>query len=486
MNDVKVLSKSGESLMPTTVERANKLIGRGEARLIDSNPMTIEMLKGTKHYMQKVLQDSYPAPNNSELNVTSIPLGVADFEGTERPLCWLLRDEDPEKVVPVTPSTGLLVTGKFNEGTTLFGNTILSHVSKHSDVMSAICSSEEVSNFSNLRGTKGISAILTDSTADAMMIDSVKDIMLERFKLMENCFVNNIDKLDGKEVLVDWYSLCGRDFQFDEFLEVDTIITTEHHTPYFNYQVDNETPDGDYTTVALTVRDIYEKLASQEVPYLRLHNQILGYSRYITLKDIVKKQDNFRKKYLIVYYDDFSRIMYSDDYRAVDEIKHTLVSIVRLGRSAGIFVVISAQRASASVISIDLFNNITMKVLLGPTDVSASYLMFDADVTDQLSDSQPEMPKGCVENFGKIYKFQTFDIDPMTDFCLDESTAFAQQNPAYTGEKVTFEESDAPKITSEDESKVQTTDAMKSLVALYDDLEKIKKQIKDLERQLRG
>ena len=79
------------------------------------------------------------------------------------------------------------------------------------------------------------------------------------------------------------------------------------------------TPDGDYTTVALTVRDIYEKLASQEVPYLRLHNQILGYSRYITLKDIVKKQDNFRKKYLIVYYDDFSRIMYSDDYRAVDD-----------------------------------------------------------------------------------------------------------------------------------------------------------------------
>ena len=55
-NNVKVLAKDGQELMPTTIEKANKLIAKGEAEIVENSPLVIKILKATKRYKQDIFE----------------------------------------------------------------------------------------------------------------------------------------------------------------------------------------------------------------------------------------------------------------------------------------------------------------------------------------------------------------------------------------------------------------------------------------------
>ena len=102
-----------------------------------------------------------------------------------------------------------------------------------------------------------------------------------------------------------------------------------------------------------------------------------------------------------------TELMSSADYKSVEKIKIALGSIIRLGRAAGINVLIIAQRMSVGVITSDLNYCIQFRFLVGAFDSGASNLMFEKDISDE---AKPEIKgRGFAQfNFRDIYEIQLF------------------------------------------------------------------------------
>lgn len=81
------------------------------------------------------------------------------------------------------------------------------------------------------------------------------------------------------------------------------------------------------------------------------------------------KDDSIKTKVLII--DSIDNYMCSDDYRSVDTIKSAIGTLLRLGRAAGILVIITCQ--SPNSIPTNSYNLIQSKILVG----KASYEMAD-------------------------------------------------------------------------------------------------------------
>lgn len=97
------------------------------------------------------------------------------------------------------------------------------------------------------------------------------------------------------------------------------------------------------------------------------------------VNSVYKLKDRVNSKVLII--DGLDNYIYTDDYKSVEKVKSDLGSIARLGRAAGIMLIVSCQRPGGVVISSDLAANIPNRIITGKIiDASVSHLMFDQDV----------------------------------------------------------------------------------------------------------
>ena len=343
MKEVKVLAKDGQKLMSTDLERANKLIAKGEAEIVEASPLTIKMLKGTKRYMQEILKEHYSYEESK--NPLTIPLGKMNVNDEEKDFVWNLSSSEESE----NHSVALLsiIPPFYSDTKKLFIENIVKHVENNSDDIDLIlCDVGE--KYKHLDSDKYVYVPCNeDISAVADVCEIVQSLMMKRFKLMEEKLVNNITKVNGKAT---GYEIDGKVYQMDKI----------------HINLDD---------------DLVNNVKEVEVDY--------------------------KSKNILLIISDMNELMNSADYKSVEKIKSALGSIVRLGRAAGINVLIMAQRMSAGVINSDLNYNIQFRFLIGAFDSGTSLAMFEKDISDE---AKPEIKgRGFAQsNFRDIYEIQLF------------------------------------------------------------------------------
>ena len=326
-----------------------------------------------------------------------IPLGVTINNKKEQIIGWYLNDQNiVDEAYPTLPSTSLVIAGGTGSGKTIMERSIISHINDYSDYFQLVLSDPRKVDFFDLMSNNNCR--ITDTASTASAAESIQKVMMRRFKLMEKYQVNNIHKLVEKQAEVDYYTIKGiGTFQFDEIIPLtialDALDTKDNKLS--KIYTDGKRP------VALSADDIYNQLKNGEIKDVTIQN------RTITEKDIKVSKNAFVPRDIVFMIDDLATIMTdANDYRSVDIVKQALGSIARLGRAAGTHLVLCCQRASGSIISTDLMNNISMSVLLGGFDDAASYLMFNQDISNRC---RPEIRgRGFIGSGNEIIETQIF------------------------------------------------------------------------------
>lgn len=343
MKEVKVLAKDGQKLMSTDLERANRLIAKGEAEIVEASPLTIRMLKGTKRYMQEILKENYSYEESK--NPLTIPLGKMNVNDEEKDFVWNLSSS--EELENRSVALLSIIPPFYSDTKKIFIENIVKHVENNSDDIDLVlCDVGE--KYKHLDSNKYVYVPCNEDISEvANVCEAVQKIMMSRFKLMEEMQVNNITKVNGK---ITGYEIDGKIYQWD------------------NIRVS-------------------------------LDDDLLNNTKEVEV--------DYKPKNILLVISDMTELMNSADYKSVEKIRSTMGSIARLGRAAGINIIIIAQRMSVGVITSDLNYNIQSRFLIGAFDNGTSLAMFEKDISDE---AKPEIKgRGFAQfNFGDIYEVQLF------------------------------------------------------------------------------
>lgn len=333
-----------------------------------------------------------------------IPLGEARNNElkTISVIGWYLNDLNvKEDMVKTLASTSFLIAGGTGSGKSVLENTIIGHITRHSDKIQGLLVDVKKVEFGGLENYKGIKKVGLTVRECSEILRQVRQIMYDRFSFMEQHNINNIYKLKTQ---VDYFEIDinGQKYQFDEI---------------FYTEIDNEGK-------LLTIDKIYEEVQLGNSVSIKdtESNEML----VITKNNIHKTQDVFNPKAIIIVIDELSEIMNDNDYKTVSNITTDLGSIARLGRAAGCHLCLATQRPSSNIINADLRNNIQMSCLLGDFDSSASTLVFDKDISDL---SKPEIKgRGFIKTGKEIIEFQAYYTEKEKDFELKPNKVYKIKN----------------------------------------------------------
>ena len=172
-------------------------------------------------------------------------------------------------------------------------------------------------------------ALDVPTAADA--VANFQQIMMDRFKFMEQMQVNNVYKIKDKEV--NYFEVMGKKVQFDEIFEL-MVDLDESDRNYSKMKAIY--PDGRQPIIT-TIQKIYDGMMEGKWdgrnPQLP---EVKGYNSYIDKNSIRMTKGIYTPKVLLFLADELNELMTSDDYKSVDVVKQALGSIARLGRAAAV------------------------------------------------------------------------------------------------------------------------------------------------------
>lgn len=143
----------------------------------------------------------------------------------------------------------------------------------------------------------------------------------------------------------------------------------------------------------------------------------------LSLDDFNKTKGTYKPKDLVIMVDEMAELTSSDDFRAVSAIKESIGSIARLGRAAGLHLVLAMQKVTSSTVSNEVLNNIHQKVVLGEFDSGTSTNMFEKDISWM---GKPEIKgRGFSKAGNTITEFQSY-YTTEDDFQFVDKTLFQQ------------------------------------------------------------
>lgn len=164
-----------------------------------------------------------PIPKRAELNTKEdthwniIPLGEAENHDLKKisPIAWWLNDEEKrEDVLRTVPSSHILISGGTGSGKSVLQNCIIGHVTRHADHFQLFLLDIKKVEFGPLRTLAGVKKVGIELDEIEDIIRSVRQIMLDRFRMMEKAEVNNIYKLKNTEA--ESIIINGKEYQEDE------------------------------------------------------------------------------------------------------------------------------------------------------------------------------------------------------------------------------------------------------------------------------
>ena len=314
-----------------------------------------------------------------------IPLGMAvDSNEVIKPIGWYLNDQNiSNDYINMVPSGALLLVGGNGSGKNVAQDLIIQHVNEFASRMQLIGVDLNRNEFIGPIRNKFSGGVLNDINSIAESLDKLQVLMMTRFKLMLKAQVNNIYKVDATKIKVDYYNIKGiGKVQFDEILSI---------------KINDQ-------SLSLSARDFYNLFIDSEEETM-IVNDIK-----ITQNDITQFFSNYKSSTIICMIDDINIINNYDDYNTVKFIYEKIGSIARLGRAAGIHLVIGCKRCSRSTISADLQNNIGTRVVFGIFDDVTSNIVFEQDISEYC---RPENKgRAFITDCGSnIYESQTLFTD---------------------------------------------------------------------------
>lgn len=318
-----------------------------------------------------------------------IPLGIIG-DSKQSVVGWHMKDyADTERIGAVGGS--LLLLGGVGSGTSVVEKSILYHMNKFrsnfqiigADILRTPNSQPE---FCQLRDKLDI--VLQDRQVIADALLTLQGLMMNRFRLMEKAKVSNYFKISGRKV--PYYTFNGETYQFDKLFEVETCLENQK----------NRCPNEKHIDM-MTIEDIYKTLRDKPEIFLTVHGQKLGRLDIEETTGVLIPQD------ITIFLPNFQFLMDSEDYTSVDKIKYNLSSIMRLGKAAGISIVLGVNKLSSKVIPSDLLDNIQTIIVLGDFDQITSIRAFGRDLSDE---SRPDIRgRGIIRVYSNIHAIQIFD-----------------------------------------------------------------------------
>ena len=309
-----------------------------------------------------------------DTNYNWIPLGVTlNKKGKPISIGWNLNTEYldyDKKRYNTYPSTSLLISGSTDSGKSYMIKNIVNHIDKFSDKFQLIGVDTIGITYSVMLDK--FTCMATNINSMISTITSVQKLMMFRYRLMEENKCNHISKVNNKQIIVPYYILHDKQYQFDEFITIKADLDKDDR----DYsKLITIYPDGKRTYI-MPIEEVYNMLNNKTFSNVIIDNNI------VKLSDIKKTEGIYNAKSIVMIIDNLDEIMFSDDYKAIDILKQSLGSITRLGRASDVHLVLACQRASGRTINADLKNNIQMRCLLGGFDDDTSQLIFEKDISN--------------------------------------------------------------------------------------------------------
>lgn len=348
-----------------------------------------------KHKFSKLPMQAVLNSKTMDTDWNYIPLGIID-DSKQSVVGWHMKDyADTERIGAVGGS--LLLIGGVGSGTSVVEKSILYHMNKFrpnfqiigADILRTPNSKPE---FCKL-GDK-IDIVLQDRQVIADALLTLQRLMMNRFRLMEKAKVSNYFKISGRKV--PYYIFNGKTYQFDKLFEVEACLENQEagESQGDNYPYEKHID-------MMTIEDIYKTLRDKPEISLTVNGQKLGRLAVEETTGILIPQD------ITMFLPNFQFLMDSDDYTSVDKIKYNLSSIMRLGKAAGISIVLGVNKLSSKAIPSDLLDNIQTIIVLGDFDQITSIRAFGRDLSDE---SRPDIRgRGIIRVYSHIHAIQIFD-----------------------------------------------------------------------------
>lgn len=187
-----------------------------------------------------------PLPTFSSINTSTdtnwniVPIGEAENHSlkTITPIGWWLNNETKRSDMVITePSPHLLISGGTGSGKSVLQNCIIGHVSRFSEHFQMfLCDIKKV-EFGPLKNVKGVKKVGIELEEVENIVVSVREIMQDRFRMMEKNKINNIYKLKNKKV--PFIIINGKKYQEDEIFNCringkEKLMTARKIYEHFN------------------------------------------------------------------------------------------------------------------------------------------------------------------------------------------------------------------------------------------------------------
>lgn len=286
-----------------------------------------------------------------------VPIGemINEKDGQLKPIGWYLNDREiDDDIYDTVPSTSLLISGCVGYGTSIVMKSIINHVKNYSDKFQLIGADCTGSNFSK----NDFNVLVQDPDTIAETSALIQNIMMRRFRTMSEAGINNIWNISNRDFNVPYYSISkGEPIQFDELFAV------------------NIGTDLDPKIKVMTIEMIYNCLEKKEYEKVNILGTTIGFD------DIVKTERPFICKAIVLMVKDIGYMTHCENSTAINTFIQAIGSIARLGRAAGIHLVLSCQRTKIDIPT-DIKNNIQMVIGFGGIDEQESVCIFGKDITN--------------------------------------------------------------------------------------------------------
>ena len=343
------------------------------------------------------------------LHWSNIPLGIASITNKKTgTIYWRLNNlyNVGENNIETVPSSGLCIAGGVGSGKTILTLGILSHTAKFSEMFQVLGVDPKRVEFS--RHKDKFNCLLLDADSAAQLAETVREVMTNRYKFLKERMVNTIAKLcnnaannykydNTTNIEVNYYTINGKSYQFDEILAVKIPLDPTDKRYDKKLQI---FPEGKQL-IGLTVETIYNKLQENNSIGLELNGKVLKKNNIKVSKGL------YKPKAILLLFDSFEELMHSDDSEAVDKLKSALGAISRLGACVWCYTAFTCQRINDSVLTTELRNNVQMYCLMGGFDDVTSTFVFEKDISDLC---KPLIKgRGFIKNYNSIYETQIYE-----------------------------------------------------------------------------
>ena len=328
-----------------------------------------------------------------------IPLGKALSEQNKvETIGWYLNDQNLVKGIETYPCTSFLIVGETGSGKSIVERGILEHTALFSDKFQVVVADCKRVDFVQDAVQKMCKAVLSDHREIAGAAITLQNLMMTRFKLMENYQVNNVWKLEKREAVVPYFEIEGvGKLQFDELFQIEQDLDENDR----NYQrLKMLYPSGKQPKL-MTIQDIYNELQNKSIKSVSIKGKV------VTVKDIKEVTGVYHPKAVMFMFEDWADAMLGEDYKSIDTINSAIGSICRLGKASGIHICLGTSRTDNGVLSTDLQNNLPFRLLLGKFSKETSLGVFWQDISNKC---KPDIKgRGFIGYGNKIVETQIFE-----------------------------------------------------------------------------